>query len=222
MSNQPSFLRFAILLSALFFVFPAETSAQFRGHPGPIGPPPAPFQRMPGPFLNAPAARQSALPLMAPPVSPLLNRPFPMWGMFGGYSYFPFDSEYYYYSQPNIFINYNYPYPFPYAQPYLPPRFFTVLPPAPNPHPNSALLTLTVPAGAEVFVGGKKTDMSGTTRTFESPDLKPGETYTFDVRVTWKENSKNVEEKRTIDMKAGEHQSLQYVALPPAPVRLEK
>ncbi len=216
MTNQPSFLCFGVILSALLLAIPAETSAQFGGRPGPLGPPHPPFQRMAPPtFLPAPVARQSALPLIAPPVSPILNRPFPIWGTFGGFSYFPYD---YYYSQPNIIINYNYPFP----ELYLPPRSFAVPPPAPNAHPNSALLTLTVPAGAEVFIGGKKTDMSGTTRTFESPDLNAGETYTFDVRVTWKENGKEVAEKRTLDMKAGEHQSLQYVALPPAPVKLEK
>lgn len=204
----------SLWICSAVLAFTAQAEAQFGGRAGPP-PPPVPFRGMSPPPVIMPATvtRQSALPLIAPPISPIMNRHQPIWGTFGGFAYYPT----YGYSQPNIIINYNYTYP----EPYVPPRNFAVPPPAPNAYPNLARLTLSVPAGAEVYLAGKKIEM-GTQRTFESPELKPGESYTFDVRVTWKENGKDVEEKRSLSIQAGELQSLQYIALPPTPVRLEK
>jgi uncharacterized protein (TIGR03000 family) len=202
---------------ALAVIFPALAAAQFHGRAGPPpGPPPIRGMGPPPVIMPAPVARQSALPLAAPPVSPILNRPFPGWNSFGGFSYYP----YYGYSQPNIIVQQNYT----FQAPYFPPRPFADYPPLPSTHPNSARLTLAVPLGADVFIGGKKMEMAGTERTFESPDLGPGESFTFDVRVVWKESGKDVEQKRTLTAKAGEHPSLQYIASAPAqaPVRLDK
>jgi uncharacterized protein (TIGR03000 family) len=78
-----------------------------------------------------------------------------------------------------------------------------------------------VPVGAEVWLQGKKYDV-GPSHIFESPDLNPGETFTFDVRVTWQEKGKKVEEKRVLTMKAGDCQSLQYISLTPAPPPAKK
>lgn len=203
----------------------STASAQFSRGPH-LGPPnPGGFHitpSLPGPgYLPTTVVRQSTLPLTNPPISPILGRNlfpgnYPN-GLYGGfYSYYPAYGYEYGYNQPNITINYNNVLP----EPYVPPRNFAVPPPAPSEHPDTARLTLQVPSGAEVFLQGKKVDL--TTNTFESPDLAPGESYTFDVRVTWMEKGKQVEQKRTLVMKAGERQSLQYIATPPTAVRLEK
>jgi uncharacterized protein (TIGR03000 family) len=169
---------------------------------------------------NATVMRQSSLPLVRPPVSPILGRYRTFggfgggygWGGYGGYGYGGYGGS-------PIQIN-NTSYYLDPIEPALPSRSLVEVPPAPNDHPTTARLTLTVPQGAEVFLQGKKAALGGTSHTFESPELKPGETYTFDVRVTWTENGKPVEEKRTLTMHAGDLQSLQYLAAAPATTRL--
>jgi uncharacterized protein (TIGR03000 family) len=203
---------------SLLALIPDIALAQFGGRAGPPPGPPQTHGMLPRPpIMSAPVARQSALPLIAPPVSPILNRRLPIWGGFGGYSYYPYYPTYGY-SQPNVIVNNNYIFP----EPYIPSRTLMELPPLPNSHPNTARLTLAIPRGADVFVDGKKFEVAEAERTFESPDLKPGESFTFDVRVSWTENGKTVEEKRTLHVKAGEHQSLQYKSFAPPPERLDK
>jgi uncharacterized protein (TIGR03000 family) len=107
-------------------------------------------------------------------------------------------------------------------QPYVPfPGNLAVPAPQPNDHPATARLTLQVPTGAEVTVNGKKVD-AGSKRIFESPDLQTGESFTFDVRVTWLEDGKAVKEARSLTMHPGDHQSLQYLAAPTAPIKVER
>lgn len=213
MNAAPVRLFGALVLCLVLFSEPA--TAQLRGR---HGPPPPPIVAPPI-IMPATYARQSALPLVAPPVSPILNRNVGLgrsgFGGFGGF-YSPWGGNWNY-PQSNFIFNYGLPFPWPY----FPPQSLTVPPPAPNTHPNSAMLTLSVPSGAEVSIGGKKVEISGT-RTFESPDLNSGETYTFDVRVVWKENGKEVVEKRALTMHAGDHQSLQYLAVPSSTLRLER
>jgi len=225
--------------SVLMLFGPSIGYAQFsRGMHGPQLAPPGfngPFQNTPSfpvPYLSTTVQRQNTLPMTNPPVSPFLGRTlFPMNGFYGGglygggfyggfYPNYGYGYDYGYgnnnYSPQNITVNYNNVLP----EPYVAPRNFAVPEPLPNDHPNTARLTLRVPNGAEVYLQGKKVDL--TTNTFESPDLAPGETYAFDVRVSWNENGKPVEEKRTLVMRAGERQSLQYLATPSTAVRVKE
>ncbi len=179
------------------------------------------FNGLSAPLNFAPIGGQSSSFFAVPPVSPILNhwsnsssgygfRNFGYGGFggyglgYGGYGGYGLGYGGYGYSPSNININYNLNFP----QPYIPPRNFAPAPPVPNDHPASALLTLQAPNGAEVWLNGEKVEGSAN-RTFESPILRRDEPYTFDLRVTWREQGKTVEEKRTLTMKAGEHQSLQ-------------
>ena len=76
----------------------------------------------------------------------------------------------------------------------------------------TAKLTLRVPDGARVYLQGKMVAAPEVRTVFESPYLKPGESYSFDVRVVWQEKGKDVEEKRTVTAEAGEHKNLTYFA----------
>lgn len=222
---------------SIFFTCSVDSFAQHGGHPGHGGFGFTPFRGMSRPPVIMPAtvARQSALPLFAPPVSPYLARGYYRngiggYGRYGGYGgygfggyYFPFYGGFYPgygygygYNNPNMIFNYNLAVP----AGYVPSPNLAVPPPAPNDHPTTARLTLTVPTGAEVYLQDKKIEMPVTTRTFESPELKSGEDYQFNLRVIWHEGTKLVEEKKLLAMHAGEHQSLQYLALPAAPTRL--
>jgi uncharacterized protein (TIGR03000 family) len=199
------------LLAIAFAAGPAW--AQARG----VAPPPAPFRSVTPPALPLqPLVRQRGFPTAA-------NR-FPVYGYGGGY--FPYASPFYsaydygaaYYgyglapppSDPGV--DYNVP---------PPTRNFAPLPPAPIANPTTALLNLRVPAGAEIWLQGKKYDV-GPNHTFESPDLAPSEIFTFDVRVVWIENGKRVEEKRSLEMKAGEFKSLMFLATGATSTKVEK
>src|SRR5262245_11607685 len=81
-----------------------------------------------------------------------------------------------------------------------------------SPSPTRARLTLTVPADAEVWLAGKKLEGAGTTRTLESPDLKNGESYTFELRIRWMEGSEPVEETRKTTVGIGQSKSLTFLA----------
>jgi len=176
--------------------------------------------------MSATVMRQSAFPYSAPtfgaqtPLTPHLST----FGYYGGFypAYAPFGYGYGYggygfgYNPPQIQVNYTVEPP----EPTGPARNFAVPAPLGN-DPTVAKLTLQAPTGAEVWLNDKKVEMNGT-KSFVSPALKPDDTYTFAVRVTWMENGKSVEEKRTLVVKAGEFQQLQYLALPPETTKLEK
>lgn len=65
-------------------------------------------------------------------------------------------------------------------------------------------IDLQVPADAQVWFGGQKTTQTGTLRSFESPPLTAGRTYTYEVRATWKEGGREVTESRRLAIRAGE------------------
>jgi len=166
-------------------------------------------------------ARQSATPYNPPPISLILARPrYNLGGYIGGY--FPYYTPNYGDFGGNGYntINYN-TFNINVPETYSPPRNFA--PPADiaNDYPSIARLMLQVPANAVVTVNDKNIDVGGS-RTIESPELKANENFTFDVKVTWTENGKPVEEKRSLTVKAGEIQSLQYLALPTSAARLSR
>ena len=88
-------------------------------------------------------------------------------------------------------------------------------PPAPQspvPAPTKARLILSVPRGAEVAVGGVAVDTAARPVVVDSPTLKPGQTYLFDVKVTWKEGDKTEMRTRQFRVEAGDEKSLSYFA----------
>ncbi len=70
--------------------------------------------------------------------------------------------------------------------------------------PAIARLQVLVPdADAEVWVEGHKTSSRGATRNFESPELRPGKDFTYDVKASWKQDGKTVTEERQVSVSAG-------------------
>jgi uncharacterized protein (TIGR03000 family) len=57
---------------------------------------------------------------------------------------------------------------------------------------NTAYIRLVVPGNARVWIGGAATRKTGSVRDFESPELTPGQGYTYDVKVQWTEGGKEV------------------------------
>lgn len=73
-----------------------------------------------------------------------------------------------------------------------------------------ALLTVSVPNDAKVFVNGVATSSKGGQRTYVSRGLSNGFRYTYEVRVEAKRDGKVVEEVKTVQLRAGENADLAF------------
>jgi uncharacterized protein (TIGR03000 family) len=78
-----------------------------------------------------------------------------------------------------------------------------------------ARLEVRVPAQAEVLLDGSKTKQTGTTRTFVSSPMAPGQEYSYEVRARWTQGGREVEEARNVTLRAGSQVTVEF----PAPAR---
>jgi len=74
-----------------------------------------------------------------------------------------------------------------------------------------ARLTLNVPAGAKVLLAGKEVDAAIRPLILESPVLREGQSYTFDVKISWIEGRTTEERARKVTVDAGDSKSLTYL-----------
>lgn len=82
---------------------------------------------------------------------------------------------------------------------------------APPPPPElRARLSLNIPLGSKVWLSGREMDAAVAPLILESPVLKDGQTYSFDVKITWLEGRTMEERNRVIVVNAGEMKSLTY------------
>ena len=71
--------------------------------------------------------------------------------------------------------------------------------------PNCLRIAIRVPESAAiVWIDKKETKQTGAERMFESPPLKPGEKYKYDLIAQWTENGESRAESRTVTGTAGE------------------
>jgi uncharacterized protein (TIGR03000 family) len=68
----------------------------------------------------------------------------------------------------------------------------------------SVTVSVNVPANAEVWFDGQKTNQTGPDRVFHSPPLRPGIGYMYLVRAKWSEGGRETEQVQTITVHAGE------------------
>jgi uncharacterized protein (TIGR03000 family) len=73
-----------------------------------------------------------------------------------------------------------------------------------------ALLTVSVPKGAQIFVNGAATRSTGENRRFVSRNLSRGYAYTYEVRAEMEVNGEKVERTKTVKMKAGQRHNLAF------------
>jgi uncharacterized protein (TIGR03000 family) len=66
-----------------------------------------------------------------------------------------------------------------------------------------ASVEVSVPANAEIWFDGDRTNQVGAMRTFRSPPLLPGKTYQYEVRARWLDNGKVMEQKVSVEVQAG-------------------
>jgi uncharacterized protein (TIGR03000 family) len=147
-----------------------------------------------------------------------LDDPHP--GYYGGGRY----REYYNYGRGYGLANFPMPLP---GDPYLFPfhtyyrRVHPVLPP-PDAlvaiSDSTVVVEVRVPADAEVWFDGAKTQQTGPTRTFVSPPLTPGTDYSYTVRVRWNDAGRAKEEAREVEVHAGDRIRVEF----PEPEALPK
>jgi uncharacterized protein (TIGR03000 family) len=115
---------------------------------------------------------------------------------YGGYSYAPAFTDYYYYGPLTIGRTWsaNYPYGAP----------------APT-QKNTVHIRLVVPDDARVWFDDQETKQTGQTRQFESPVLEPGHQYVYDVKVRWRDkDGKEVTKARQLNVSANDNVSIDF------------
>jgi len=77
---------------------------------------------------------------------------------------------------------------------------------------NTALVEVQVPADAELTFDGMKTSQTGPMRTFVTPTLEPGKTFTYEARATWKDNNgAPVTRTRQVRVEAGKRIQVNFM-----------
>jgi len=74
-----------------------------------------------------------------------------------------------------------------------------------------AAVEVMVPADAELWFDGQKTNKTGRSRTFYTPPLERGKSYHYDVEARWTEDDKPVERMRRVHVTAGERVPVDFL-----------
>lgn len=122
-----------------------------------------------------------------------------------GYGYNRWYRDGYYYPGRRYYDYYDYGTD--YAEPYYDSGAYRSDVPAESSDASSstaAVLNITVPPDAEIWVQGVKMSGSGTRRQFASPPLEQGEDYEYKIQARWMENGREVARTRTVDVHAGD------------------
>jgi uncharacterized protein (TIGR03000 family) len=73
-----------------------------------------------------------------------------------------------------------------------------------RPTPETALITVRLPADATLLVDDMPTTPTGRVRQFVTPGrLEPGKQYSYNLKAQWTENGQPVTRERKIDFQAG-------------------
>jgi uncharacterized protein (TIGR03000 family) len=68
---------------------------------------------------------------------------------------------------------------------------------------NQATITVHLPADANLTIDGQPTQSTSGTRTFLSPPLQQGKTYTYTLRAEVNRDGRKMDVKKNIDVQAG-------------------
>lgn len=93
------------------------------------------------------------------------------------------------------------------------PYHAVVVPPEPNvtgpldgvqlQDPATAHIVVLVPENAAIVIDGHQTTQTGPTRDFVSPQLAPGQAFTYEIKARWQENGQEIEKTKKVSVKAG-------------------
>jgi uncharacterized protein (TIGR03000 family) len=85
----------------------------------------------------------------------------------------------------------------------------------------TVLVRVHVPAEAEIWFGGAKTQQTGTAREFISPVLEPGQEYTYEVRARWMQDGQEVVRTRDLRVRAGNQYHVDFLSEAPSGTRTD-
>ncbi len=84
-----------------------------------------------------------------------------------------------------------------------------------------AVVRVSLPSAARLFVDGKPLGNSGTnSRAILTPELEPGETYTYQVRVEYDEDGQPISRVRKVQFQAGQQLQVDFNSKKPAVDRI--
>jgi uncharacterized protein (TIGR03000 family) len=85
-----------------------------------------------------------------------------------------------------------------------------------RPQQNSVLLNVRLPdPNADVWVEGKLTQQRGTSREYQSPPIDPNRNFVYDVRARWTQDGKEVEQTKTVRVRANDIATVDFTASKP-------
>ncbi|OAI42292.1 hypothetical protein AYO40_00170 [Planctomycetaceae bacterium SCGC AG-212-D15] len=77
--------------------------------------------------------------------------------------------------------------------------------------PDAALIRMQVPANAEVWFSGEKTEQRGQSREFVTPALDSGRRYAYRIKVRWLDDAgKSVEREQRVPVRPGDRLNLRF------------
>jgi uncharacterized protein (TIGR03000 family) len=79
-----------------------------------------------------------------------------------------------------------------------------------------AAIDVRLPADAELSFEGVRMAQRGTLRRFVTPELMPGNSYTYDINATWNEDGREVSRIRHLTLKPGDHLTVDLTTAEPA------
>jgi uncharacterized protein (TIGR03000 family) len=137
-----------------------------------------------------------------------LDDPHP--GYYGGINY----KEYYNFGRGYGLANFPGPLPsFPASSSWRSYRA-TAAPSTPPVWTVAASLEVHVPAEAEIWFDGARTQQSGAVRVFVSPPLPAGKEYVYEVQARWKQDGRDVVQRQEVAVRAGQRVRVDFVAGP--------
>lgn len=75
---------------------------------------------------------------------------------------------------------------------------------------STGLISVSVPDDAKVIINGYETNLTGTERHFLSRGLKPGFTYSYEVRIELDRDGETLQDTQMVTLSAGQAESLAY------------
>jgi uncharacterized protein (TIGR03000 family) len=78
--------------------------------------------------------------------------------------------------------------------------------------PRTAVISVKVPESAEVWIFGSKTKQEGSFRRFVTPPLENGQKSWYEVKATWMDGKKKVEQTRRVNLFPGARPLVDFLA----------
>lgn len=136
--------------------------------------------------------------------------PYYGYGYSPGYAYYP---VYAYYPSYGRYYAYPYTTGYAYAAPAYPYAVAPVVNQASYSSDGSSPITLRVSVpdpNARLWIQNVPMSLAGSERSFTSPPMIPGRTYTYTIRASWMENGREVSQEKTLQVQAGQETMVRF------------